>query len=193
MLHNSDFYREGSDACRNYSRLTMQVRTLSQNVLIAYLVGLGIAYRTLSTDGESGFAHILWTTGFVLVLFSISLAVVNWHYQSAFEAIRDNLKRLEENANLVGPWRVHQLVRGGRKDAYAQFAPFVISAFIGVSEIFIAAVIWFGQESYGWGFFMVAVAVVAIGTTFFSLRWISKTQTEDLLAVRNLLDEQMPN
>jgi hypothetical protein len=35
-----EFYKQGSDACRNYSQLTMRVRTLSQQVLVGSSIGL---------------------------------------------------------------------------------------------------------------------------------------------------------
>lgn len=130
----SQLYKEGSEACRNYSRLTMQVRTLSQQVLIGAAIALSVA--TLGVDPDSAspvvsLGYVLLCGGLVLMGFGVALGLVDWHYQSAFTAIRDALAYME--GAVPGPWRAHKCVRVAKwNDFVASYFPFWALWFIGV-------------------------------------------------------------
>lgn len=132
-----DLYKEGSEVCRNYSRLTMQVRTLTQQVLMATVAAVAVAILakgTLSDQVDHTFlGYILLCTGIVLGSFSASLALIDWHYQSAFTAIRDALVELEKDAELIhGPWQAHKKVRTSPDDFIASYVPFWFLSGIGL-------------------------------------------------------------
>jgi hypothetical protein len=118
-------YREGSSACRNYSQLTMQTRTLSGQVLVLGIVGIIAALAT--THAEATYhPTFLIVGGAVLIAFSFSLALVDWHYQSAFTAIRNSLVDIEKAVGVSGPWRAHVAVRTKKRDHFASYVPFFI-------------------------------------------------------------------
>ncbi len=80
-MYDTPLYEQGSEACRNYSRLTMQVRSLSQHVLIGAVIGLSVS--TLKDGGDTSLDFIFLCGGIVLGCFNVALALVDWHYQSA--------------------------------------------------------------------------------------------------------------
>ena len=125
-------YTEGSEACRNYSRLTMKTRTLSQQVLILGVVGVGAA---MSKEGSVIPPEILLIVGIAFLLFSISLAFVDWHYQSAFTAIRNSLAVMEAKSHMEGPWRAHLGARTQLKDHVASYFPFLLLALASLCAI----------------------------------------------------------
>ncbi len=97
-LSISELYKQGSECCRTYSELTMKVRTLAQQIVIGYAVGLGIFLSRTSWPSVL-LEAVLLGAGVLLVLFAAGLWALNQHYSKAFEAIRDNsLVPLEELA-----------------------------------------------------------------------------------------------
>lgn len=121
-------YHEGSAACRNYSKLTMQVRTLTVKLFLAG--GAALAALLAMTIGESDknemWANLLRGGGLVLQFAAPALLLVCWHYQSAFEAIRDVLASIEHEAKPHGPWVFHLRVRSGIADLAATWLPFAV-------------------------------------------------------------------
>lgn len=117
-------YKDGSEACRNYSRLTMQARTLLQQVF--GVGGAGAVVVVITYPGISSWLYIL--AGIVLMVFAVSLAMVDWHYQSAFSAVRNALARLEQEwaKGGRGPWTAHLEVRQEWKDHVASLTPFFL-------------------------------------------------------------------
>lgn len=139
-LCESALYREGSEACRNYSNLTMQVRTLAQQVLIGGVIALSVATLGLEFT-EAGaaeasmrfMAYVLTFGGMILICFGVGLAFVDWHYQTAFTVMRDTLAYMEEKQ--VGPWRAHWCVRRRQPDYLASYVPFLILCAIGLAAM----------------------------------------------------------
>lgn len=133
MCEKEAMYKEGSAACRNYSRLTMQVRTLSQQVLIAAVISLSVAILPEIGGEEPELNNyvgiVLILGGWILGCFSVSLALVDWHYQSAFTAIRNTLAIMEGDTD--GPWKAHKEVRRKQYDFIASYFPFWILWAIG--------------------------------------------------------------
>lgn len=142
------FYAEGSAACRNYSCLTMKVRTLSQHVLIGILIALSVA---AVGNEQFFFEKALWPIfyfgGIILGLFSISLALVDWHYQSAFTAIRNVLVTIEGNE--FGPWHAHKKIRSKMgHDFVSSYFPFWVLWFIGVVAFLVGYDNHFGDRPW---------------------------------------------
>lgn len=113
-------YEQGSECCRTYSQLTMRVRTLAQQVMLAYVVGIGlILTRGTTGNGDEGDATalVLFIAGIVLSLFSTVLWALNQHYSIAFTRIRNESLRpieqelLKPNETLRGPWESHAFKR----------------------------------------------------------------------------------
>lgn len=128
MISIKDLYDKGSEQCRQYSQLTMQVRTMAQHVLIAYAVGLGIVLSraTESTSGRVRAVACLFSG--ILVLFALVLWSLNHHYSHAFRRIRNDvlvpLEELVADNPLVqrngphgslGPWSAHKCEREERR------------------------------------------------------------------------------
>ena len=123
-----DLYDKGSEQCRQYSALTMQVRTMAQHVLIGYAVGLGIVLsRSTESTGDS-VRSVVFLFGAILVLFALVLWSLNHHYSHAFRRIRDDvlvpLEELLPNNPLaqrnggqgpLGPWSAHKRERAERR------------------------------------------------------------------------------
>ncbi len=88
-----DLYDQGSKCCQQYSVLTMQIRTLAQYILVAYTVGISIAIsRVPSPDPKSpsqDLYQILAVAGAVVGCFAVVLGILNHHYSTAFNEIRD--------------------------------------------------------------------------------------------------------
>ena len=131
MISTKDLYDKGSEQCRQYSQLTMQVRTMAQHVLMAYAVGLGIVLSraTESTAGPVRAVACLFSG--ILVLFALVLWSLNHHYSHAFRRIRDDVLvplegAVEDNPltqrngseGPLGPWSAHQRERKERKLMY---------------------------------------------------------------------------
>lgn len=141
-----DCYREGSEACRNYSTLTMRVRTLT----LALLLGLSVSIAVYA-GGEKGATPRLsiemigGIAGLLIFLFATTLMAVGWHFQSAFEAVRDSLVEMELRAKIdYGPWTMHKLVRSRQRDAWATLAPYTVVGLIGVVAMI---VFFYGGQS----------------------------------------------
>ena len=144
-------YQEGSAACRNYSRLTMHVRTVASVVL------MGGAAASVFTHGLANGRTIGLIGLFVWVL-TLMLALTNWHFQKAFEAIRDKLAELEHDHAAHGVWCAHQKMRHKENDLISTYGPFVL---LGMAGTLLAA---FGlaRQSGSWAAGLaVAVAMIA--------------------------------
>lgn len=148
-----EMYKQGSEACRNYSRLTMKTRTLSQQVLIVSVVGLSavIANKDVPSRHE-----IVLIGGIALLAFSVSLTFVDWHYQSAFTAIRNALACIEYTIKLPGPWRAHLGERTQFKDHVASYLPFLLLFAIGCLGI------GFGIKLSGGSALLVGLVVIPL-------------------------------
>lgn len=158
-----EMYREGSECCRNYSKLTMQVRTLASYLMMAYAVGIGtMGSQWLSTRQPvpgSGLVGIVRTlpaqaglvllfAGLALVLFAFSLWTVNWHYSKAFVAMRNVISQFEPPSGMLaasrqdgGPWRAHERIRRPWKDAVAWNVPFLALGVIGAISVWAGSVV----------------------------------------------------
>jgi len=154
-----DLYDKGSEQCRQYSMLTMQVRTMAQHVLIGYAVGLGIVLsRTTETTG-SAVRAVVFLFSSILVLFAVVLWSLNHHYSHAFRRIRDDvLVPLEEAvadnplaqrngpAGPSGPWSAHKRERDVRRVAHLSASkiawnlPFIALILAGVTGVVCALV-----------------------------------------------------
>lgn len=131
LLDECEMYRQGSEACRNYSKLTMRVRTLSQQILAVGVAGLGTALAKEGITPDIR-AQIFIAAGVALVALSFSLLVVDWHYQTAFTGIRNSLAFMEtRNRPFFGPWIAHFNTRTQFKDHIASYLPFHLLAIIG--------------------------------------------------------------
>lgn len=124
-----EFYKQGSEACRNYSNLTMRVRTLAEQILGVSVVGLAAYLKT--GDSAELDDRVILAGGLTLVILAISLGFIDWHYQSAFSAIRDSLAKAEAERKLGGPWRAHLSVRTRLKDHVASYLPFILLGAVG--------------------------------------------------------------
>lgn len=151
-------YSEASQCCRLYSKLTMRVRTLAQQVVIAYAVGLGI-FLSRSEWPPQLLQLALIGAGVILVLFALPLWALNQHYSSAFEGIRDGFlvplesrrwpHTADERSLASGPWSAHARVRQGtglrtRHTVLTRLAwhgPYVALLVIGVFSI-LAGALW---------------------------------------------------
>ena len=154
MISTKDLYDKGSEQCRQYSQLTMQVRTMAQHVLMAYAVGLGIVLSraTESTAGPVRAVACLFSG--ILILFAFVLWSLNHHYSHAFRRIRDDVLvplegAVEDNPlttrngskGPLGPWSAHQRERNERKLMYLSASnlawnlPFIALILAGVTGI----------------------------------------------------------
>jgi protein-S-isoprenylcysteine O-methyltransferase Ste14 len=127
-------YKQGSDACRNYSQLTMRTRTLAQQILATATVALGVATATSEIQGWNR-AEIFIAGGVVLLALAFSLLFVDWHYQSAFTAIRNSLAYIESRQPVAGHWLSHLNVRTQFKDHIASYFPFLLLAAMGCLSV----------------------------------------------------------
>jgi hypothetical protein len=144
----SEKYKEASEACRNYSNLTAKVRLLSQHVLLGYFVSLAIfsgelLYNQSFESALQKMKPILICSGIAIILFAISLWLIDWHYQSAFTAIRNWLASEEMKSQtkkvVRGPWSSHKKVRTATNDGIASYMPFFILSIVGVSAVWIGS------------------------------------------------------
>ena len=149
-------YDQGSEACRNYSRLTMRVRTISQQVLILGVVGISVLEVDESLQDK--YPYALLFVGIALIVFAISLALVDWHYQSAFSVIRNQLARIECENEVSGPWLGHLFVRTYKNDHFASYLPFVLLAWFGCIGLY------FGHDK-SW---LVILFIVIVSSIWFA-------------------------
>lgn len=125
MIGDLDAYKEGSEACRNYSGLTMRVRTLAVVVAAA---AIAVPFTGNLPNDKTKLA---WEFGgIILAAVAISFWLVDWHYQSAFAAIRDSLAMLEAQHGVEGPWRAHLRTRTRLWDHIASYVPFLLLGLI---------------------------------------------------------------
>jgi len=161
-----ELYRQGSEACRNYSQLTQRTRTLA---LIATVAAVAAPLSRLVDATEIN--RLLLPAGVLLMLVALSLGLVDWHYQSAFQAIRNVLARIEFALGVVGPWRAHFTVRGSWRDFIASYLPFGLLFAIG---LMVAATNVAGDGSLAvatWVWFALALeATAAVVGTMVSMR-----------------------
>jgi len=142
VLTAKDFYEQASKCCQQYSQLTMQIRTLAQQVMIAYAVGIGLFIARGENLSASYSRLVLSGAGIILMIFGVVLCFLNLHHSDAFRAIRDKcLVPLEEEneltsskgEKLMGPWQAHQAERRNNrfKSGLAWYAPFIALWVIG--------------------------------------------------------------
>lgn len=167
-------YIEGSAACRNYSTLTMGVRTLSKQLLIAYAAGLAAFWVYCGKGGNAEQDTIHWTvfwSGVVLTVFALSLMLVGWHYQSAFTAMRSSLAGLESTfaPGIAGPWTAHRVARTPLRDWCSSYCPFL---FIAAAGLLVCLSTWPSLRPSDWfifGFLMELLLLGVIGR----LAWLT--------------------
>lgn len=164
-------YQEASATCRNYSMLTMRVRTISQSLLAVISLGIGTLYRSgfLNDDSQSDkfdWNAVLWVVGLIFVALAISLGLIDWHYQSAFSAIRDSLAKLEVQAKIDGPWRAHLRTRGRFEDQLASYFPFYFMAGTGI-------VVILDSQFSNWTYNLLVI-LFCFGLFALQLRWARK-------------------
>lgn len=137
-----ELYKQGSKSCQLYSDITMRIRTLAQQVVIAYAAGLGVlATQLLGEPVLCGIVMIF--SGAIAERFGENLRALNRHYSFAFEAIRDrSLVPLEEAVELknetdVGPWTAHKQHRADdtKTKMYAWDGPFDTLRWFGIAGI----------------------------------------------------------
>lgn len=148
-------YEEGSSTCRNYSNLTMRVRTLAQHVLVVGVAGLSVLMLDHRNKEELPYAILI--VSFSLLVFSISLFLVDWHYQSAFSGIRNQLARMECEKGISGPWLAHLSIRTHLNDHIASYLPFLLLGALGCLGI------WMGSaDHYMLGNAAIGILIVVI-------------------------------
>jgi hypothetical protein len=162
-INVSHVYEAGSEACRNYSRLTLQTRTLSQQVLVAGTIGLAAA---IASKEASDRPWIIFGSGVVLILFSVSLGFVDWHYQSAFTAIRNSLARIEHQQEFDGPWTAHLSARTEFKDHVASYMPFLLLFTMGCGAMGLGLGLGLSKWGKWWGI-QVPIILLAGAWTWF--------------------------
>ncbi len=120
----ADMYKEGSTSLRNYSNLTMSVRTLAMHLFLGSAVALAVA----TSKDLTALPKYAFCGGVCLAFFSISLLCINWHFATAFNVIRNSMAALEGESDVSteGPWQGHRRVRGGWKDPLAYSTPFTV-------------------------------------------------------------------
>jgi len=178
-------YTEGSESCRNYSRLTMRVRTLSQQVLILGAVGfLAALTEGKNKDYQMG---IMIFGGIALSVLAFSLSVVDWHYQSAFSMIRDSLAKLEVKSQIEGPWRAHLSARTHKRDHVSSYLPFLLLWFLGLTTV------GFGAEDSGWWVVIGLLGLLSLLWFIVSLARAAKRHTEmeeSLASIRESVESE---
>lgn len=181
-------YVQGSEACRNYSNLTMRVRTLAQQALLAAAAGLGAAI--IGRENIDYFFELMGVVGLLLVVFAVSLFFVDWHYQSAFTAIRNHLTTIEARHHVVelgtlkchdGPWTAHLSVRTKRRDHVANYLPFLFIGDVGVAAM-TYGIYWL----YETPFWILMLVVAAVAHLPFIRSW--KQAAEDDRKHEEMLD-----
>ena len=131
-LTKVELYRQGSECCRNYSDLTMKVRTLAQQVMLAYSLGIALVL----TKGDR-IGALLFGAGIILILFSSALWILNLHYSLSFTGIRnDCLRRLESEllgeSETLGPWEAHSRAQAAWVRVAAWNWPYLVLVIVGL-------------------------------------------------------------
>lgn len=172
-------YKQGSDACRNYSGLTMRIRTLAQQILAVSVVGFAAAMS--EAVNITNLDMLFGVGGVTLLILTTSLTLVDWHYKTAFTAIRDSLAELEQQEGLYGPWQAHLETRTRFKDHIASAMPFLFLGIAGVAAIgwgWLHAMIWDWQV-------LLPIALLTALFAFFSAQASRQDRRKhDQLAVR---------
>ncbi len=160
-------YEQGAEACRNYSQLTSRARTFAQLIAAAAVT---VPFATgLAPDQR----HLVFQLGgAILCTVAVGLCLIDWHYQSAFTAIRNRLANMEAYHGCVGPWRAHLSVRTGVADHIASYIPFYLLALLGVAGIILGtdepAKLWVG----------ITVGLVYVGCLFVFVYRCGKRSSE---------------
>ena len=128
-------YKQGSETCRNYSRLISPVRTI-----IITFVSAAIGAVTLKWDDMSDRVSVLMIAGTATSFMGIVLLLIDWHFQSAFEAIRDTNAITEAKQGVKGPWLAHFKVREPVSVFLASYLPLLLLIWGGATVMF--ASIW---------------------------------------------------
>lgn len=152
-------YAEGSQACRNYSVLTKDLRILAFQLIAGFTIGLALLFKDSPATPEGTprpdrFGDLLWPLSLALWLFAVALMFVNTHYATAFLFIRDSLARME---GTKGPWSSHKAARNDR-DEVAYAAPFIAMALV--------AIVGVGVSKLGWLSAVGLLLLSAIGGAF---------------------------
>lgn len=146
------FYTEGSATCRNYSTLTMHVRTVAS---VVFAGGSGVLlYKEFSFKADPG---VSLCAGLFMCTLAIMLALTGWHYQTAFEAIRnelDDMERVIPGSN--GIWGAHKRMRDGQPDLLSSYGPYMI---LGTAGLLAAGYGVYGLRFAPW---CVAAFVIAL-------------------------------
>ncbi|GMU38341.1 MAG: hypothetical protein KJ057_14630 [Phycisphaerae bacterium] len=131
-LTQEALYAQGSSLCSSYSDRTMRIRTMAQQLIIAYGVSVGFSISTTN----AGF--VLLFGGGTLMIFGSALWVLNQHYSLAFNEVRNaSLVPMEQmllGTALIGPWTAHGRVRGrhGILTRWAWHGPFLATVMMGL-------------------------------------------------------------
>ncbi|MCC6971726.1 MAG: hypothetical protein IT434_16055 [Phycisphaerales bacterium] len=133
----AELYKAGSDCCKQYSQLTMDIRRFAQQMLVTYAVGIGIVFSRSHEAGDLPYLGVvLILAGVILNIFGAVLWILNQHYSKAFEAIRDGslvkiekwaIAREKDQDGLTGPWSEHSEWR----KTHRPHPPFVAQLTIG--------------------------------------------------------------
>lgn len=132
-------YQQGSKSCHQYSAHTMQIRTQAVYLLLTYIGVMGLALRGAESTEKfpNYYGELLVGAGTILVLAAIVLAMLNYHYSSAHNAIRGALCDLEGNQ---GPWTAHRNLRQRQwSRSSAWYGPFVLIGVIGGFSVYYGA------------------------------------------------------
>jgi len=149
-LTPTELYKQGSKSCQLYSDITMRIRTLAQQVVIAYAAGLGaLATQLIGEPVLCGIVMIF--SGAIAERFGMNLRALNRHYSFAFDKIRDSsLVPLEEAATsetqFTGPWTAHKRHRDEdeKSKMFAWDGPFDTLRWFGIAGIVggVAAIVY---------------------------------------------------
>ena len=141
FLDNRDsylsLYQEAEQDCRAYSPLTQNTRSQSNVAVLAFagaMIGLVI---TRGIEGEHiGVAMMIG--GVALLYLALASTAATWHYQKAFEAVRDYAAALEPELfkkpfnTYHGPRSAHRVARTKGKDHLASYGPYALLAIMGL-------------------------------------------------------------
>jgi hypothetical protein len=136
-------YKQGSQCCQQYSKLTMTVRTLSQQIMIGYAVGIGLFLAKSDPWPPPHLAPVMIFAGIVIILFAGTLSILNYHHSTAFVSIRDFLSEFEGNYNVDkkprGPWQAQRQrrERDGKLTRVAWHLPYLVLALVGISSVIV--------------------------------------------------------
>ena len=160
-------YAEGSQACRNYSTLTKDLRVTAFQLLAGFIVGLAIAFTSKEITSPT-LGIVVATASGVLFVFAVSLFLVNTHYATAFLFIRDSLARVEIGK---GPWTAHKQARRGIRDECSYVAPFLALVVIAVFGVLGGGILLENSLVCSLAVLLLAVSVVGLRWWF---RWMQR-------------------